>query len=418
MRARARIGAAARWTAAAAFVGVAVGALTVALGWAVEASVAAFFDAQDVLKWLLPLSGAATFGLYRLLRLDFSLGTADVIEAARASRPVPLALAPGIFAGTCLTLLCGGSVGKEAAALQLGGSVSSHVGRFFGLGSEDCRQTLVMCGMAAALSAVLLAPLAAAVFVAEVMHRRLPHARCFLAPAASALVSYGVARLAGARLVPLDLPPVDLAGADLLATAALGAMAAVFAAAFCIALRTSRRQLARLGAPLLVLVTGGSLVSMVLGFTDWSPYGGTGLVQIDAALAGESLPAEAFLAKGAVTLLVLAAGLKGGEIMPVLCMGACLGSSFAAAAGLDGACMAALGMVGLFSACSNCPVASFILGMELFGTAGAPALLIVSLVGFALSYRCGLYQSAVIDWTPAGMLRRWRERAEGGEPRG
>ncbi|WP_333492012.1 chloride channel protein, partial [Eggerthella sinensis] len=102
-------------------------------------------------------------------------------------------------------------------------------------------------------------------------------------------------------------------------------------------------------------------------------------------------------------------GLQGRRDHAVLCIGACLGSTFAVSAGLDGASTAALGMVALFAACSNCPLCSLVLGAELFGVSALPACALVALVAFACSYRCSLYQSAVIAWTPAGMralLRR------------
>lgn len=402
-RAAGRARAAARWTVAACAIGAAAGGATVALGWAVDLAVATFY-AHERLVWLLPAAGLATYGLYRALRLPFSLGTSDVIEAARASRPVPRALAPAIFLGTCCTLLCGGSVGKEAAALQLGGSVSSWLGPLLGLRDEGLQETCIMCGMAAALSAVLLAPVSAAVFTVEVMHRRLAHPARLAAPALSALVAFAVARAAGARLVSPAVAALDVAGASPLAIVALGVAAAVVAGAFCVALRVLRRSVARFDSVPLVIVVGGAAVSMLLGFTDLAPYGGTGAAQIDAALAGAALPPEAFLAKAALTLLVLAAGFKGGEIMPVLCVGACLGSTFAAASGLDGASFAALGMVALFAGCSNSPLASVALGAELFGLAAAPACALAAACAFACSYRCSLYQSAVIAWTPRGLL--------------
>ena len=99
-----------------AALGVVVGALTVALDFAVDGA-AAVFGTCGWLGWLLPVAGFAAFGAYRALRLDFSWSTAQVMEAVRDGRPVPAPLAPAIIVGTSLTVLCGGSVGKEAAAL-------------------------------------------------------------------------------------------------------------------------------------------------------------------------------------------------------------------------------------------------------------------------------------------------------------
>ena len=64
--------------------------------------------------------------------------------------------------------LVGGSAGREGAALQLGASLSAYIGRKLRLDEKDGR-TVVMCGMAAAFSALFGTPLTAAVFAMEVV---------------------------------------------------------------------------------------------------------------------------------------------------------------------------------------------------------------------------------------------------------
>ena len=90
-----------------------VGLLSLGLGAAVDGA-AALFAAQPGLGWAMPVAGFAAFGLYRLLRVDFSWSTARVVKAAREGEEVPLRLAFAIIAGTALTILGGGSVGKDA----------------------------------------------------------------------------------------------------------------------------------------------------------------------------------------------------------------------------------------------------------------------------------------------------------------
>lgn len=40
-------------------------------------------------------------------------------------------LVPAIFFGTVLTHLCGGSAGREGAALQMGGSIGYNIAKLF-----------------------------------------------------------------------------------------------------------------------------------------------------------------------------------------------------------------------------------------------------------------------------------------------
>ena len=49
------------------------------------------------------------------------------IRAVQSGEPVSLLLVPAIFLGTVLTHLCGGSAGREGAALQMGGSIGWNV---------------------------------------------------------------------------------------------------------------------------------------------------------------------------------------------------------------------------------------------------------------------------------------------------
>lgn len=393
---------------AALAIGVVVGAATVVLGLSVEAAYGAF-TRWEWLAWLLPLIGVLSLALYRCLHVSIDENTTSVIEASRRSKPVPLALAPAIFAGTCLTVACGGSVGKEAAALQLGGSIASTLGSRFGLHRADYQATFIMCGLAAALSAVLFAPFAAFVFTVEVMHRRFPHPFRLPAVFLSSLVAYGIARTFGHGWMGMALP--DLSGAEvpLLQVALLGIAAAAVGGAFCVTLRVLRRTIRKVPInPYLSIAIGGVIVAALVLFAGMRPYSGTGSVQIVHALTGEPPVTTAFLGKFVLTLLTLAFGFKGGEVMPVLCIGACLGTTYAGLTQTSTAWMAAVGMVALFSACTNCPFASCILGLELFGVEAAPYFAIAAAVAFVFSYRCSLYQSACIDWTPRGIARQTR----------
>ena len=67
------------------------------------------------------------------------------------------------------------------------------------------------------------------------------------------------------------------------------------------------------------------------------------------------------------TALTLGAGFKGGEIVPIFFTGATFGCVAAPLLGLPPQLGAAQGMVALFCGCTNSPLASICLAIEVFG---------------------------------------------------
>ena len=94
--------------------------------------------------------GLVIVAFYKLTRTE-GQGTNDIIEAVHHGRPLSPWLLPAIFLGTILTHLCGGSAGREGAALQMGGTIGRCTGTLFNLDDRDLR-TAVMAGMAAFFS--------------------------------------------------------------------------------------------------------------------------------------------------------------------------------------------------------------------------------------------------------------------------
>lgn len=87
------------------------------------------------LIYLLPVCGVLSLLLYRWWKLPLNATTHTVVSDIRQDRPISPLLAPGILIGTCLSILGGGSVGKEAGALHMGASLGCLVARPFKLRS-------------------------------------------------------------------------------------------------------------------------------------------------------------------------------------------------------------------------------------------------------------------------------------------
>ncbi|MBQ3485820.1 MAG: chloride channel protein [Clostridia bacterium] len=391
------------WLAASATVGVVCGLVgglfAMAVEWATHLR-----GESTLLPWLMPVAGLAIAGLYRLLRLPLSIGTDEIITTVRTQERVPLAMAPAIFISTVLTHLTGGSAGREGAALQLGGSIGAGIGRALPLeragkrAEADAIRIFQLCGMAALFSALFGTPLAATVFVVEIVEVGKINERALLPCLVSALTAKLVAVGIGA---PAEVFPLasGLAQADpipLLQTAALGVLCALVAILFCRVMHGASKSFKRLiPNDYLRIVSGAAaviLLSLLLGTQD---YRGGGMHVIHAALEGHAVPA-AFLLKIVFTALSLGTGYKGGEIVPSFFVGATLGCTAAGLLGFPPALGAAVGIIGLFCGVTNAPLASIMLAAELFGTEYLLFFGVAAAVSYALSGHVSLYHAQII----------------------
>ena len=119
-----------KWMLLATAAGVSCGLVGTAFHLAVEIAT----ELRGEFPWLLcglPLAGLAIVGLYKLLGTE-GQGTNDIFNEVHSGGTISLLLVPAIFLGTVLTHLCGGSAGREGAALQMGGALGYRAGRLFG----------------------------------------------------------------------------------------------------------------------------------------------------------------------------------------------------------------------------------------------------------------------------------------------
>ena len=122
-----------------------------------------FFGKFNWLLFCMPIAGLAIVAIYRFCGFKEDKGTNIVFTAIKNGEKISLKTAPLIFVATCLTILTGGSAGREGAALQLGGSLTSFFSKIFHMNENDYK-ILIMCGMAAGFSSLFGTSVAAAIF--------------------------------------------------------------------------------------------------------------------------------------------------------------------------------------------------------------------------------------------------------------
>ena len=104
----------------------------------------------------------------------------------------------------------------------------------------------------------------------------------------------------------------------------------------------------------------------------------------------------AWLLKLLFTAVTIGCGFKGGEVVPSFFVGATFGCLAAPWLGLPAGVGAAIGLVAVFCGAVNCPLASMLLAMELFGARGMLYFAMACAISYVVSGYCGLYASQTI----------------------
>ena len=120
---------------------------------------------------------------------------------------------------------------------------------------------------------------------------------------------------------------------------------------------------------------------------------------------------EAFLLKLLFTAVTLSFGFKGGEVVPTFFIGATLGCVVGPLLGIPAGFAAALGLAATFCGAVNCPLATVILSVELFGSTDLVYFSAACFISYMLSGYFSLYteQRIVYSKLKAEFINRQAE---------
>ncbi|MCM1173499.1 MAG: chloride channel protein [Blautia sp.] len=396
-----RIRTSVKWVIFAVISGITVG-LIGTLFYFCMAKVTQLRMAHPWILAFLPLGGILIVGAYRLLHDENDTGTNLVISSIHSGDELPLRMAPLIFVSTLITHLFGGSAGREGAALQLGGSIGSEIGKLFHFDEKD-KHVMTMCGMSAAFSALFGTPMAAAIFSMEVVSVGIMHYAALVPCVVASLIAFSIASAFGAEaeIFPLQEIPSFTVGSAV-KISGLAILCALVSILFCVLLHQSEHLYKKfLGNPYIRILAGGGIVivlTLLAGNAGNQPYNGSGIDIVARCMEG-NVSWEMFLLKMLFTAVTLGAGFKGGEIVPSFSIGAAFGCLFGSLIGFSPQLCTAVGMTAVFCGVTNCPITSLLISFELFGYTGMPYFLLTIAFSYMLSGYYGLYHSQKIMYS-------------------
>jgi chloride channel protein, CIC family len=345
-----------------------------------------FFDADDVVTgveslplWLrvaVPAAGGLAAGLIVrfLVREKGPEGISHMIEVVSIGRR-SVRLRPSLAraAASIVSISSGGSVGREGMIIQLGAALASAVSRTVKLSPERVR-ILTACGMAAGVAGAYNTPIAATLFVLEVVIGSFSM-QLFGPAVVSAVVSTVLV-----RSVLGDDPVFRVARfalespAEFVPLAVIGLLAGASAALFGRTLRLARQLFTASQLPLpLAMAAGGAAVGALgIGLPEVLGNGFEGTNRILAGGASVLALGLLFAGKTVATAATVGSGTPGGVFTPSLMVGAALGGLVAhgtqgAAPWLDApvGAYALMGMGGLLAGITRAPLLAVIMIFEL-----------------------------------------------------
>lgn len=335
----------------------------------------------DTERILFPVMGGLIAGtllwLSSKVRKDMN---ADYMEAVALSDG-RLSLRQGALRvlSSLSTVVSGGSIGREGAMVHLGAMVASAIGRFLAFNANDIR-LLVACGAAAGVSAAYNAPLAAALFVAEIVLGTLS-----VTTLGPLIISAGVAnitmQLTGYYRVTYDVKPISLSiDASLLLLCALAIVAGLLAPLFLRFLDAIRQLFRKTRLPLpFSLALGGALLGGILILQPAASGNGYGPIE-DMLTLSWTMPAVLLMLayKVLATGATVGSGATGGVFTPMLMVGASVGMLFYQVISFVVPELAAQ------------PALYILIGMGAFLAAGTHAPLMAILMIFEMTHRIDL----------------------------
>ncbi len=302
---------------------------------------------------------------------------------------------------TLLTIVSGGSAGKEAPSAQIGGYISLVFSRLLKLSHAD-RILTIITGVSAGFAVVFGAPISGALFALEAFFSGRILYRVCVPAFISAFIAFWTMKVMNVSYIyqpiKVEFVPNLWELFNFMKVVLAGIFFGLISYIVIIAIEHATKF-----AKIIIIhpffkgVFGG-LIIVVLTLIFGTEYLGLGLNTISASLS-ESYHASILepLLKTLFTAITLGFGGSGGFVTPIFFVGSTAGNFFGHIIDGNIPLFAALGFVAVLSGSTNSPIASTILAVELFGSEIVHFAAVASIISYIVSSKKSVFSAEIIE---------------------
>ncbi|OHW62882.1 voltage-gated ClC-type chloride channel ClcB [Andreesenia angusta] len=321
---------------------------------------------------------------------------------------------------TATTLGFSGSGGVEGPMLVIGGSISHAISKvpilrnYF---NEKDGRTLVICGAAGAIGAILHSPLGGGIFVVEILYNSSLHYDDLIPALLSSTMGflvYSIVLNPNHSPTMFSLPEYDLSFHSMPFFIMSAILAAFISLLFMSIFGFVQRAFLEIPRKKLHPIIGGGLTGIILLFIPKAGGVGSDIIQemIDSEFSIAILLILLF-GKMFATSFTIGSGGSGGLVIPALFVGALSGNIIATAlSGTDPSLTSALvvsGMAASLAGIANVPIAASIMVVEMAGVSfGIPAV-VGSVIGYAIGHSRVIYGVVHPDQSQFKEIHEWKQ---------
>lgn len=310
---------------------------------------------------------------------------------------------PSMILSSLLSIASGGSAGPEAPMVQVTGSIGTWFADRLRLDGEALR-TLSIAGMASGFTVLFGAPLGGTFFALEILHHQevAHYAKAILPAIVASCASYVIfVAITQLGVGPVwHFPHYTVSGLfDFAAAMLYGILGAIAGWLFIAIFRYCERGFELLPRPIYwkTTIAGFGLGGLAVLFPLTRFFGEH---QLDTIVEGNfsiALLIGLAIAKMVAISVTVAGGWRGGIIIPLFFIGACLGKALAIANGANETLAMICMMAAINATVTRTPISTTLLLVKLTGFVTFTPILFASMVGFFLAPRHPFISSQLQD---------------------
>ena len=353
-----------------------------------------FRESNGWMLYLLPFGGALVSYLYSRYGRDSSKGNNLIIERINNGEGhIPFRMAPLVFFGTFVTHLFGGSAGREGTGVQIGASICAKIGELLKLNKSDLT-IIITRGVSSGFGVVFGTPISGTIFGLEVSSIGKMRYESIIPCLISSYIGNYIARLFNVQHTHYHI--LDVSSKDpiifykvIFCSILFGLVSKLFAELTHFLKKVFASKIENTSIKSFI---GGIIIIILTLLINNRMYLGLSLELLKESFENPVV-SYAFIMKLLFTSITLATGFQGGEVTPLFVIGATLGNFIAPIFGLPISFLAGLGMIGVFCGGTKTPLASFAMGLELFGGGNIKYIFIACVISYVFSGKSGIYTS-------------------------